>query len=81
MARNTMQDLHNGLFGLFEDLCDKEVNGEDIDKEKVTLAIGVAKTIIDAGRAEVDFIKTMADMPAGKTGYVHTTKLLSGGNI
>lgn len=78
MARNSMQDLHNGLFGLFEDLCDKEVNGDAIDKEKVTLAIGVAKTIIDAGRAEVEFIKAMADMPAGRTGDIHTTKLLGG---
>ena len=78
MARNSMQDLHNGLFGLFEDLCDKEVKGEVIDKEKVHLAIGVAKTIIDAGRAEVEFIKAMADMPSGRTADVHTTKLLGG---
>lgn len=78
MARNSMQDLHNGLFGIFEDLCDKEVKGDAIDKEKVSLAIGVAKTIIDAGRAEVEFIKAMSDMPPGRTEDIHTTKLLGG---
>lgn len=79
MARNSMQDLHNGLFGLFESLCDPDVKPEDIDKDKVNLAIGVAKTIIDAGRAEVEFIKAMADMPSGRTADVQTTKLLGGG--
>jgi len=79
MARNSMQDLHNGLFGIFESLCDPDVSAEAIDKEKITLAIGVAKTIIDAGRAEVEFIKAMSDMPSGRTADVQTTRLLGGG--
>ena len=78
MARNTMQDLHDGLFGIFESLCDPDVKPEDVDRDKIQLAIGVAKTLIDAGRAEVEFIKAMADMPSGRTADVHTTKLLGG---
>lgn len=55
--KNSIQDLRNHLFGILEELNDKEV--KNIDKERVKLSVDVSQTIINSAKVEVEYAKAI----------------------
>ncbi|HJW81971.1 MAG TPA: hypothetical protein VJ396_06980 [Acidiferrobacterales bacterium] len=69
--KNKIEDLRNHLFATLEALQDKE-NPMDIERAKVIS--GVAQTLINSAKVEVDFINATG---AVGTGFVSNTKRLT----
>lgn len=55
--KNTIADLRNHLFGILEELNDKDV--DSIDKERVKLSVSVSQTIINSAKVEVEYAKAI----------------------
>ncbi|MEQ5770036.1 hypothetical protein NFH98_20910 [Halomonas sp. H33-56] len=57
--KNKIDDLRNHMFAQLERLGDEDLTGEELDKEiaRARAMNGVAGSIIDSARVEVDFLK------------------------
>lgn len=62
MARTSMNDLHTHLFDIIERLKDPD-EATPMDKETAMTIVKVAETVIQAGRAEVEYLRAVSDMP------------------
>ena len=77
--KNKITDLRNHLFEQLEKLSDE---GIDLDKEikRTESMIGIAKTLIETGRAETEFLKTVAEFGKSDSEFFDTTRAVGGLN-
>ena len=62
MARTSMKDLHNILFEAMERTLNPDEEAP-ISVDQVKSLVVLAETVIDAGRAETEYIQVLAELP------------------
>jgi len=66
MARNTLKDLRDHLFETIEALKDAT---DPMDIERATAIAGVAQTIINSAKVEVDLVKAVSSSSPGSRNF------------